>query len=161
MTSIVNPLAFAAIPVSIGIAIVHDRLYDIDRIVNRTLVYAVVSAVLGGVYVAAVRGLSAPLSALSPAAGNTLATAASTLLVAALFRPVRAKAQLAMDRRFDRERYEATRMIESFTGQIRDEIELDGLVGYLRVAATLTVHPSTMTSRIRVRPTARPQPILR
>ena len=141
LTSIVNALAFAAIPVSIGIAIVHDRLYDIDRIVNRTLVYAAVSAVLGGVYAAAVLGLSAPLGALSPAAGNTLATAASTLIVATLFRPVRARAQAAVDRRFDRERYQATKLIESFSGQIRDEIELDGIVGDLRAAATLTVHP--------------------
>jgi hypothetical protein len=130
-------------------------LYDIDRIVKRTLVYAVVSAVLGVVYGAAVLGLSAPLGALSASAGSTLATAASTLIAAALFRPVRARAQAAVDHRFDRERYQATRIIESFSGQMRDEIALDGIIADLRAAATLTVHPSATTCWIRLAPAER------
>ena len=155
VSAAVNAITFASIPVSIGIAIVRDRLYDIDRIVNRTLVYAVVSAVLGAVYVAAVLGLSAPLGALSPAAGNTLATAGSTLLVAALFRPVRSRAQRAIDRRFDRERFEAALMIDAFAGQVRTEVGLAEIVGDLLRAASLTVHPSTAGCWIRTRPPAR------
>jgi hypothetical protein len=143
LTAVANAVAFAAIPISIGIAIVRDRLYDIDRIVNRTLVYALVSAVLAGVYGVAVVGLSALLDVLAPGAGNTLATAGSTLLVAALFRPVRSRAQATIDRRFDRERYEAARIIETFAGQVRAEVELDAIVGDLRLAATRTVRPST------------------
>jgi hypothetical protein len=148
-TYFASTIALTSIPVMIGIAIVRYRLYDIDRIVKRTLVYGVVSAVLAGVYVVAVLGLQAVLGAFSPATSDTLATAGSTLLVAALFRPVRARAQRAIDRRFDRERYEATRTIESFAGDVRGEVELDAIVGDLLAAAGRTVHPSTAGCWIR------------
>ncbi len=149
LTVLVNATAFTAIPTAIGIAIVRDRLYDIDRIVKRTLVYALVSAILVAVYVAAVLGLTALLAILAPDAGSTLATAGSTLLVAALFRPVRARAQDTVDRRFDRERYEAVRTIETFAGLVRAEVELDAIVGDLRLAASRTVRPSTLDCWIR------------
>lgn len=149
VTALVNATAFAAIPIAIGIAIVRDRLYDIDRIVNRTLVYALVSAVLACVYGVAVLGLSALLGVLAPEAGNALATAGSTLLVATLFRPVRARAQITINRRFDRERYEATRIIDSFAGQVRAEVELDAIVGDLQLAALRTVRPSNTACWIR------------
>jgi hypothetical protein len=149
LTAAINAIAFAAIPVAIGIAIVRDRLYDIDRIVNRTLVYAIVSAVLAAVYGVTVIGLSAPLGVLAPGVGSTIATAGSTLLVAALFRPVRARAQGAIDRRFDRERYEAAQSIESFAGQVRAEVELEPIVADLARAADGAVRPSTMSCWIR------------
>ena len=149
LTVLVNATAFTAIPTAIGIAIVRDRLYDIDRIVKRTLVYALVSAILVAVYMAAVLGLTALLAILAPDAGSTLATAGSTLLVAALFRPVRARAQDAIDRRFDRERYEAVRTIETFAGLVRAEVELDAIVRDLRLAASRTVRPSTLGCWIR------------
>jgi hypothetical protein len=149
LTAVINAAAFTSIPLAIGIAILKDRLYEIDRIVNRTLVYGLVSAVLAGVYVAAVVGIQAVLHVIAPQAGTTIATAASTLIVAALFRPVRARAQATIDRRFDRERYEATRTIDAFAGQIRDEIELGAIIGDLRVAAERTMRPSTTTCWIR------------
>ncbi len=149
LTVLVNATAFTAIPAAIGIAIVRDRLYDIDRIVKRTLVYALVSAILVAVYVAAVLGLTALLAILAPDAGSTLATAGSTLLVAALFRPVRSRAQDTVDRRFDRERYEAARTIDTFAGLVRAEVELDAIVGDLRLAAARTVRPSTLDCWIR------------
>jgi hypothetical protein len=83
--------------------------------------------------------------------GSSLATAGSTLLVAALFRPVRARAQHSVDRRFDRERYEAARIVDGFAGQVRSEVELAAIVGDLQLAATRTVRPSTVSCWIRRR----------
>ena len=148
-TYFATTIVLTSIPVAIGIAIVRYRLYDIDRIVKRTLVYGVVSAVLAGAYVVAVLGLQAVLGAFSPATSDTLATAGSTLLVAALFRPVRARAQRAIDRRFDRERHEATRTVESFAGEVRGEVELDAIVAALLAAAGRTVHPAAVGCWIR------------
>jgi hypothetical protein len=150
-TQIVTAVSMTAIPVAIGIAIMRYRLFDIDRIVNRTLVYATVSAVLAGVYVLAVLVLQAPLGAIVPDDARTLATAGSTLLVAALFRPVRARAQHTIDRRFDRERYEARRTIEAFAGEVRDEVELDSILRDYLAATARTVHPATAACWIRGR----------
>lgn len=154
LTVLINAIAFTSVPAAIGIAIVRDRLYDIDRIVNRTLVYGLVSAILALVYGVTVIGLTGLLAVLTPEASSTIATAASTLVVAALFRPVRSRAQVAIDRRFDRERYEASRSIESFAGQVRAEVELDAILGDLRLVAERTVRPTTMACWIR-RPDSR------
>lgn len=154
-TAVINAIAFSAIPVAIGVAIVRANLYEIDRLVSRTLVYALVSAVLASVYVVAVIGLSAVIGTLAPKAGNTPAIAGSTLLVASLFGPVRARAQIAIDRRFNRERYEGNLIIAAFAGDVRSEVELDAIVGHLRRAAVRTVHPSTTGCWIRGRPASR------
>ena len=151
LTAVINAVAFATVPLAIGIAIVKDHLYDIDRIVNRTLVYGLVSAVLAGVYAATIVGISAVLQVVAPQAGNTIATAGSTLLVAALFRPVRARAQATIDRRFDRERYEASRTIDAFAGEVRAEVELASIIVDLRLAADRTMHPATTGCWIRSR----------
>jgi hypothetical protein len=148
-TAVINAVAFAAIPLAIGVAIVKDHLYDIDRILNRTLVYAMVSAVLAVVYVVAVVVLSALFEVLAPGVEKTLATAGSTLIAAALFRPVRERAQIAIDRRFDRQRFESARICEAFAGQVRDAVELAAIVGDLRLAVASTVRPSSMTCWIR------------
>jgi hypothetical protein len=153
-SSVAFALGFSTIPMAIGIAVVRHQLYDIDRLVKRTLVYALASATLAVVYGAAVVALSAPLTALLPAAGDTLTTAASTLLVAALFRPVRSRAQGAVDRRFDRDRHEAAGMVEAFAGRIRAEVELDGIVGDLLGATGGTVHPTSSGFWLRSRPAA-------
>jgi hypothetical protein len=150
ITAIVNGAAFSSIPVAIGVAIIRDQLYDIERIVNRTLVYAAVSAILAATYVVTVIGLTSLLGAIAPDASNTLATAASTLLVATLFRPVRARAQTAVDRRFDRERYAATQSIDSFARQVRTEVELDAIVRDLGGAVRKTVRPVSMACWIRM-----------
>jgi len=150
-TQIVTAVSMTAIPIAIGIAIARYRLFEIDRILNRTLVYAMVSAVLAGVYVLAVLVLQAPLGAVVPDDARTLATAGSTLLVAALFRPVRARAQHTIDRRFDRERYEARRTIETFAGDVRDEVELGAILRDFLAATARTVHPTTAACWIRGR----------
>jgi hypothetical protein len=149
LSAAVYAIAYAAIPVSIGIAIVRYRLYDIDVIIKRTLVYGAVSAVLAAVYVVGVLVLQAPLVSVAPGEAQTLATAASTLLVAALFRPVRARAQRAIDRRFDRERYEAGRAIESFAADVRGQVELDAILRDFLAATGRTVHPASAACWIR------------
>ena len=150
-TAIANAIGFAAIPIAIGVAIVRNGLYDIDRLVNRTAVYAIVSAVLVGIYAVAVIGLSGLLASVAPKVGASLATAGSTLLVAVLFRPVRERAQRTVDRRFDRERYEATLIVASFASQVRGETELDAIIDDLWFAASQTVRPSTASCWIRRR----------
>lgn len=153
LTALINALALASIPMAIGFAIVRDRLYDIDRVVNRTLVYALVSAVLAAVYVIAVLALSAVVGVVAPDVRGTVPTAIATLLVAASFRPVRGRAQVTIDRRFDRERYEAGRIIDAFGGRIRGDLELDAIVDDLREAVSTTVRPSMSSCWVRDRGT--------
>lgn len=150
-TQIMTAMSMTAIPVAIGIAIARYRLFEIERIVKRTLVYGAVSAVLLGVYLVAILVLQAPLAGLVPGTAQTLATAGSTLLVAALFRPVRARAQRTIDRRFDRERYEARRTIETFAADVRDEVELEAILRDFLDATGRTVHPATAACWIRGR----------
>ncbi len=126
------------IPVAVGLAILRYRLYDIERIVSRTVSYGLVTAVLGGIFV---------LVAIVPAAvvGTEDApdwiTAVATLLVVALFRPVRRRIQGRVDRRFNRARYDAERTIEAFSTHLRDEVDLDALGAELRGVVYRTMQP--------------------
>jgi hypothetical protein len=113
-------LAPIALAITVALAIVRHRLDDIDRVINRTLVYGLLTALLGAVYVAGVFLLG---RLLDPADGQSeLAVAASTLTVAALFQPARRRVQTAVDRRFNRARYDAARTVASFSTRLRDEI---------------------------------------
>jgi hypothetical protein len=104
---VVFPVAVSLIPIAIGVAVLKYRLYDIDRVINRTLVYGLLTVLLGAVYAA---GVFAAGRLLDPADGQSeLAVAASTLAVAALFQPARRRIQAVVDRRFNRRRYDATR----------------------------------------------------
>jgi len=130
-----------AVPaVAIGIAILRDRVFDIDVLINRTLVYAGVSALLGGAYVAGVVLFQAALRPLT--GGSELAIAASTLLVVALFQPIRRRVQDLVDRRFYRARYDAARTLDAFSSRLRNEVELDAVRADLLGAVGETVRPA-------------------
>jgi hypothetical protein len=123
--SAIVAVAFLTIPVAIGIAILRYQLWDIDRLINRTLVYAGLTVVLGAVYGASVLALQALLS--SVVHTTEPAVAASTLLVAFLFQPVRRRLQRAVDRRFYRSHYDAQRIADAFAARLREEVELDAV----------------------------------
>ena len=133
-------LGFAALPVCCGIAIVRHGLFDIDRVVSRTVAYVVITALLLGCYAVGVVVLRAVLAPLAP--DSALAVAGSTLAVAALFRPVRARVQTLIDRRFHRAHYDAQRVEARFGQRLRDEVDLDHVAAELVTAARRTVAPS-------------------
>ncbi len=120
--SIGSAVFFSALPVSIGIAVLRYRLYDLGRLVSRTVSYAVLSALLLGGYVAMVSGASRVVPAES-----SLAVAASTLAAAALFQPLRVRVQRVVDSRFNRARYDAEHTVAAFTRTLRDEVDLDAV----------------------------------
>ena len=134
-------LAIALLPIAIGIAILKYRLYEIDRIISRALVYAALTVILGASYVGLVLAGEALFS--SFAGGSNLAIAASTLVVAALFLPVRARVQGFVDRRFYRRRFDAARTLESFGLRLRQQVELDSLSGDLLSAVAETMQPAS------------------
>jgi hypothetical protein len=144
--------AFAGIPVSVGIAILRYRLYDIDRVISKTLVYGSLTVLLGAAYVALVLGGQALFS--SFAGGGDLAIAVSTLAVAALFLPLRARVQRLVDRRFYRRRYDAQRTLEAFGARVREHVELDMLRTELVGAVGETVQPEHVSLWLRLRATS-------
>jgi hypothetical protein len=139
-----TPVALAA---AVAVAVLRYRLYEIDRLVNRTLVYGLLTVLLGAVYAA---GVFAAGRLLDPADGRSeLAVAASTLAVAALFQPARRRVQELVDRRFDRRRYDGARTVAAFSARMRDELDLDTLSSELLAVVDRTVQPSGMSLWLR------------
>lgn len=143
-------LILAGLPVSAGLAIQRHRLYEIDRIISRTLVYGVLTATLVGTYLVSVLLLGTLLEPV--AGGSDLAVAASTLTVAALFRPVRRRVQRVVDRRFHRSTYDATRTVEAFAGRLRQEVDLDTVTTDLSVVVREAVQPAHVSIWLRSEP---------
>jgi hypothetical protein len=140
---------FGLIPVSVGVAVFKYRLYDIDRLINRTLVYGLLTALLVGVYAGLVFLLG---RLLDPATGDSaLAVAASTLAVAALFQPARRRLQELVDRRFNRGPYDAARAVEAFSGRLRHQVDLDTLSAELLAVVDHTVQPTRASLWLRPR----------
>jgi hypothetical protein len=137
---LVGLLALMALPIAIGVAILRYRLYEIDRIVSRTLGWALISGVLVTVFVGLVIGLQTVLEDVLNQ-GDTLAVAASTLVAFALFQPVRRRVQRAVDRRFDRARYDAERTAAAFAERLRDEVDLDSVEAGLTDLASRSLRP--------------------
>jgi hypothetical protein len=130
----------ALIPISMGVAILRYRLYDLDRVVSRTLVYGSLTVILGAAYVGLV--LAGQWVFSSFAGGSNLAVAVSTLAVAALFLPLRARIQRVVDRRFYRRRYDAQRTLETFALRVREEVDLDALSSELAAVVDETMQPA-------------------
>lgn len=143
----VSILSFVLIPTAIGIAILRHRLYGIDMVINRALVYGSLTLMLAGVYVGSVLLLQLALSPLTRQ--SDLAVAGSTLAVAALFRPARTRVQSAVDRRFYRHRYDAARTLDDFASRLRHQVDLDTVGADLRTTVEETVQPTHLTLWIR------------
>lgn len=140
-------LVFLLVPIALFVGLLRYRLWDIDRVVNRTLVYGLLTGTLGGTYlgiVVVLQRLFAPVTRQSD-----LAVAVSTLVVAAAFVPGRRWVQDFVDRRFYRHRYDAQRTIESFASRLRDELDLEALTSELRSAVAETMQPATVTLLLR------------
>jgi hypothetical protein len=134
-------LLIALIPVAVGLAILRYRLYDIDRLINRTLVYGLLTALLAGVYALVVLVLGQLFGGVG---GDppTWAVAGATLAVAALFQPARRRIQAVVDRRFNRRKYDAARTVEAFSARLRDEVDLDALSAELLAVVDQTIQPT-------------------
>jgi hypothetical protein len=133
-------LAMCLLPVSVGVAVLRYRLYDIDLLINRTLVYGATSAAIAATFFIGIVALQALLHPLT--AGSELAIAASTLVSFALFQPIRRWVQDAVDRRFDRSRYDAARTLDLFADRLRDEVDLDALREDLLASVRATMAPA-------------------
>jgi hypothetical protein len=141
-------LSFSGIPVAIGFAVLKYRLYDIDILINRALVYGSLTVLLASAYVGGVVGLQAVLRGLS-GQESTLAVVVSTLVIAALFNPLRRRIQSFIDRLFYRRKYDAAKTLETFSARLRDETDLDALSNDLVGVARETMQPAHVSLWLR------------
>jgi hypothetical protein len=140
-------VCMALLPLVIGAAILRYRLYDLDRIISRTLAYGLLTLLLGGGYALVVLGLGQLLGR-----DSSLVVAGATLAVAAAFQPARRRVQAVMDRRFNRRRYDAARTVDAFAARLRDQVDLDALHGELLAVVDQTMQPTQVSLWLRPQP---------
>jgi len=140
VSALVSYAGILAMPIAIGIAVTRYRLYEIDRLVSRTIGWALVTGVLVAVFVGGVLALQALFAGFTQ--GQTLAVAASTLVAFALFQPVRRRVQTAVDRRFDRARYDGERTAAAFADRLREQVDLVSLSGDIAGTVDTALRPS-------------------
>lgn len=142
-------VAVLGLPIAIAVAVLRYRLYDIDVLINRTLVYGATTAGIAAAFFGVVVVLQALLRPFTT--GSEIAVAASTLLTVALFQPLRSRVQEAVDRRFSRARYDAARTLDAFAEELRDEVELEAVRAHLLGAVSQTMAPATASLWLRER----------
>jgi hypothetical protein len=147
-------VSYAGVPIAVGFAVLRYRLYDIDLIINRTLVYGSLTVLLASAYVGGVVGLQAIFRGLT-GQESTLAVVASTLAIAALFNPLRRRVQTFVDRRFYRKKYDARKTLETFSGRLRDETDLHTLSSDLVAVVRETMQPAHVSLWVRPGPSVR------
>ena len=145
--TVIASAAIALIPIAMGIAILRYRLYEIDRIISRTIAYAALTGILGAVFASAILLLQSALVAFTQ--GQTVVVAGSTLAVFALFQPLRRRVQSTVDHRFDRARYDAERTATAFADRLRHEVDMETVTGDLARTTDLTVAPSSLAIWLR------------
>jgi hypothetical protein len=148
---LVTALPIVFLPVATGIAILRYRLYEIDRLINRTLVYAALTALLAAVYGGAVLVLGQLFGGVGRGTPSW-AVAGATLAVAALFQPARRRIQAVVDRRFNRRKYDAAQTIQAYSLRLRDQVDLDTLSGELLAVVAQTVQPTRVWLWLRPSP---------
>jgi hypothetical protein len=156
---VIGAIFLGAVPVAIGIALLRYRLYDIDRLINRTLVYGLLTVVLGCGYAAVVLVLGQLFGGVTRDPPSWV-IAGATLAVAAAFRPVRRRIQLGVDRRFNRRRHDAARTMEAFTVRLRDHVDLESLSSELLAVVDQTMEPTTASLWLRPSSAALEGPVL-
>jgi len=143
-------LTATSMPIAIGIAILRYRLYEIDRIISRSISYALITAVLVGVFATVVVGLQAILATFT--GGDTVPVAVSTLVVFVSFQPLRRRVQSTIDRRFQRAHYDAERTQAAFAARLRNNVDLESLAAEVRTAVDATIAPASVSLWLRSRP---------
>lgn len=137
----------ALLPVAIGLAVLRYRLYEMDRIVSRTIAYGALTAIVAALFVGVILALQAILSPVTQS--NEVAVAGSTLLVFSLFQPLRRRVQRLVDRRFNRSRYDAERTVAAFADRLRDVVDVEALRAEILVTVSQAVEPSSVSLWLR------------
>jgi hypothetical protein len=140
-------IGYPLIPIAIGIAVLRYRLYEIDRIISRTISYGVLTAIISGLFVACIFLFQEVLAPLTQS--NTLAVAGATLLVFSVFQPLRRRVQARVEQRFNRARYDGDRTLALFAGRMRDEVDLGRLATEIAATVARTVEPASVSLWLR------------
>jgi hypothetical protein len=146
LAAITGSLCVVILPAAVGAAVLRYRLYELDRIISRTVAYGLLTVLLGSAYAGVVLGLGRLLPD-----SSSLTVAAATLAVAAVFQPARRRIQAVVDRRFDRRRYDAARTIQGFSARLRQQVDLDALTAELLTVVQQTVQPTSVSLWLRPR----------